>query len=111
MSTHKLRQIYNIFGGNALIKINHHNDIALVTQMNVNMHLDHVKLNRGDIVFPVNSLLDDKHVKVLVPAGCDEEGAGKVSLTDLLPCLNPNVLPEERLADFIVTVKKGDNLC
>ena len=85
VSTYTLRQTYRIFGGNAMSKINHHNDIALVTpQMYLNVPLENEKLNRGDIVFPVNNLLDNKHVQVFVPAGCDGEAAGKVSLTNLL---------------------------
>lgn len=109
VSTYTLRQIYRIFDGKAMVKINQHNDIALVTpQMYVTVRLENEGLNRGDIVFPVNNLLDNEHVQVFVPVGCDEEPVGRVSLRNMLPCLNPNVLQEVRLQDIKVTVKKGD---
>lgn len=74
VSTYTLRQVYSVFDGNAMVKINQHNDIALITpQMYVTVLLENEGFNRGDIVFPVNNLLDNEHAQVFIPAGCDED--------------------------------------
>ena len=108
--TGTLRQIYKLFDGTAIIKINQHKDLAIVLpHLYLAVALERENLLRGDIVFPVNNLLDGGKVQIFIPTGCDDEDVGNVSLENLLPCLNPNVLPEERLTEIVVTVKIGDN--
>jgi len=114
-----LRMVHKVFG-DSCVRINQHKDLSIVAPLWY-VTTDNVDLSmgRGDLVIPVckllslSELIEDQYIQVFVPSGCDDDlGHSNVSnslpLSDLFP-LNPNILPEERLVGYSITVSKGDN--
>ena len=107
--------------GDGIVRINQHRDVSIVSPI-FYVSIATQNLDRGDLVLPVchlppfsdNDTAEEQNIQIFVPSSSetenDELGEGdRISLFDLLPACQSDVLPEDRTPGYSIRTSKGDN--